>query len=140
MESVGEYLVEVTCSFCRGRGRDPFGIMSRLSTCCVCGGRGVVQMSTPYTRCALCRGTGAVKTFTCTVCRGTGFVSVIPDPLRLARSAGAPGMTPPRPWPAPSAGGEAWCPRRVMDDKMANPPLDFRGSSHSSYRSDAHEW
>jgi len=30
-----------TCAFCRGRGNDPFGIMSHLSTCCVCGGRGI---------------------------------------------------------------------------------------------------
>ncbi|MBI4643488.1 MAG: hypothetical protein HY790_04210 [Deltaproteobacteria bacterium] len=83
MDRVGEYLVEVTCSFCSGRGRDPFGIMSWLSTCCVCGGRGVVQVPAPHGRCAHCRGTGAVKTFTCTVCRGTGFVSLIPGPLRV---------------------------------------------------------
>ena len=33
---------ELTCAFCRGRGRDPFDIMSSLSTCCVCGGSGKV--------------------------------------------------------------------------------------------------
>ncbi len=71
-------MVEVTCSFCRGQGKDPFGIMSWLSTCCVCGGRGVVQVRAPHTRCVYCQGTGAVKTFTCTICRGTGFVPLIP--------------------------------------------------------------
>jgi DnaJ-class molecular chaperone len=72
--------VEVTCSFCGGHGKDPFGIMSWLSTCCVCGGRGVVRVAAPARPCAHCRGTGAVKTFTCTVCRGTGFVPLTPGP------------------------------------------------------------
>jgi DnaJ-class molecular chaperone len=71
---------EVTCSFCGGRGTDPFGIMSWLSTCCVCGGRGVVTIIAPYRYCAHCQGTGAVKTFSCTVCQGTGYVSLIPGP------------------------------------------------------------
>ncbi len=71
---------EVTCSFCRGHGTDPFGIMSWHSTCCVCGGRGVVQVPASRRRCAHCRGTGAIKTFTCTVCRGSGYVPSIPGP------------------------------------------------------------
>lgn len=79
--SKGE-LVEVTCSFCGGHGTDPFGIMSWLSTCCVCGGRKVVQVTAPYRRCARCQGSGAIKTFTCTVCRGTGYVPVTPGPLQ----------------------------------------------------------
>ena len=74
--------MEVTCSFCGGRGKDPFGIMSWLSTCCVCGGRKVVQVPALHRPCAHCRGTGAIKTFTCTVCRGTGYVPVIPGPLQ----------------------------------------------------------
>ena len=73
-------MVEVTCSFCGGRGTDPFGIMSWLSTCSVCSGRGMVQVPASHRRCAHCRGTGAIKTFTCTVCRGTGYVPVIPGP------------------------------------------------------------
>jgi len=69
---------ELTCAFCRGRGRDPFDIMSSLSTCCVCGGRGKVRVQSPAIACAHCRGTGAVKTLTCTTCGGRGFV---PQPL-----------------------------------------------------------
>jgi len=69
-------ITEVTCSFCSGTGRDPFGIMSWLSTCCVCGGKGKVLMQKPFTRCAHCQGTGAVKTFVCTTCHGKGFVTV----------------------------------------------------------------
>ena len=79
--SAGE-MAELACSFCRGHGKDPFGIMSWLSTCCVCGGRGRVRVAAPYQRCAHCRGTGAIKTFTCTVCRGTGYVPMLPGPLR----------------------------------------------------------
>ena len=69
--------IEVKCSFCSGLGRDPFGIMSLLSTCCVCGGRGLVRVPVPYMRCAHCRGMGAVKTLTCTVCGGKGFVAEV---------------------------------------------------------------
>jgi len=75
-------LAQVRCSFCGGGGRDPFGIMSYLSTCCVCGGRGVVTVPAPYRRCAHCRGTGAIKTLTCTVCRGAGVVPQSPGPSR----------------------------------------------------------
>jgi len=64
----------VSCSFCRGTGRDPFGIMSALSTCCVCRGSGVVRLDGPHAPCAHCAGSGAVKTFTCGACRGTGYV------------------------------------------------------------------
>jgi len=66
-----------TCAFCRGRGNDPFGIMSHLSTCCVCGGRGIVTTSSPYSRCAHCSGTGAIKTLTCTACMGKGVLPIV---------------------------------------------------------------
>jgi len=65
---------ELTCAFCGGRGRDPFDIMSSLSTCCVCGGSGKVLVKAPAVACAHCRGTGAVKTLTCTTCGGRGSV------------------------------------------------------------------
>lgn len=82
MVALGEQLVEVPCSFCRGTGKDPFGIMSWLSTCCVCGGSGRVTIAANSLRCAHCRGTGAIKTFTCTVCGGTGYVPSMPGPLQ----------------------------------------------------------
>lgn len=72
---------EVTCSFCGGRGLDPFGIMSWNSSCCVCGGKGTVHVRVPYARCAHCQGTGAVKTFTCTACGGKGFVPLPNGPI-----------------------------------------------------------
>ncbi len=73
-------LEEIVCAFCRGTGKDPFDIMSSLSNCCVCGGRGKVIAAAPHTRCAHCRGTGAIKTFTCTVCRGRGVLPAAAGP------------------------------------------------------------
>ena len=75
--------VEVRCAFCRGSGKDPFGIMSRLSACCVCLGTGKVTVQTPHERCAHCDGTGAIKTFTCTVCRGKGVLPAIEGPTEV---------------------------------------------------------
>ena len=54
--------VAVRCAFCRGTGRDPFGIMSWLSSCCVCSGRRRVTIETPYGCCPHCNSTGAIKT------------------------------------------------------------------------------
>jgi len=73
--------VSVTCGFCEGRGRDPFGIMCALSTCCVCGGKGTVSIRTPYVRCAFCQGTGVYPytRLTCTACGGVG-VSPVQEP------------------------------------------------------------
>jgi len=84
-------IAEAKCSFCNGTGRDPFGIMSWLSRCCVCSGRGVVLIQTPYIRCAHCQGTGAIKTFTCTVCMGKGFVAVPQAPTALCPECGGSG-------------------------------------------------
>jgi DnaJ-class molecular chaperone len=72
---------DVPCAFCHGTGTDPFGIMSWGSQCCVCDGKGVTQVRGLQESCAHCRGSGAIKTFTCTVCGGKGLM-----PLR-ARDA-----------------------------------------------------
>ena len=65
---------EGICAFCRGKGTDPFDVMSTLSTCCVCGGTRKVRVRSPAIACAHCRGTGAIKTLTCTTCGGKGSV------------------------------------------------------------------
>jgi DnaJ-class molecular chaperone len=76
-------LEKVTCSFCGGTGKDPFGVLSWLSNCVVCGGRGTVLVPVSRRRCAHCQGTGAIKRFTCTVCHGTGFVPELHGPLKI---------------------------------------------------------
>jgi len=32
--------VEIKCAFCGGTGRDPFKVLSPLSNCGICGGKG----------------------------------------------------------------------------------------------------
>jgi len=70
-------LVVAPCVFCGGKGKDPFEIMSALSNCPVCIGRGVVAIPEDHMVCAHCRGTGAIKTFTCNACQGKGRLSAI---------------------------------------------------------------
>ena len=68
----------VTCAYCRASGVDPFGQLSALSTCQVCGGTGEVRAPKPRVQCAFCKGKGAQpsKPLTCTGCKGTGWHTV----------------------------------------------------------------
>lgn len=70
--------VEVTCAFCDGQGRDPFGIMSPLASCQVCGGGGRHILRQPIATCAFCRGSGVhpCSRLTCTTCGGAGMVEI----------------------------------------------------------------
>jgi len=110
-KALSSYGGTVSCAFCHGSGRDPFGIMSWLSTCCVCKGRGIVQVQAPHARCAHCGGTGAVKRLTCTVCGGKGLVPlpagptvVCPQCQGTGDDASAPAM------PCLKCRGRAWLP------------------------------
>ena len=69
----------VVCAFCRGSGHDPFELLSKMSLCPVCGGKGKVEIVQPWRRCAFCGGTGAHPDtrLTCTVCMGRGRVTVV---------------------------------------------------------------
>ena len=72
---------QVVCGFCRGQGRDPFGVMSPISTCQVCGGAGQRTLTLPTAPCALCHGTGVYpgSRLTCTACGGIGMISTLDD-------------------------------------------------------------
>jgi len=65
------------CVFCRGRGIDPFGLLSELSVCQVCGGRREVNMLLPYETCPVCCGSGNQHDtrLVCTICNGKGVIS-----------------------------------------------------------------
>lgn len=69
-------MTEVKCAFCKGTGRDPFGLMSVLSKCQVCKGRGTVMIEEPYEKCPVCDGTGVQynKKLNCLACRGKGVL------------------------------------------------------------------
>ena len=68
---------EIKCAFCKGKGVDPFELLSPLSKCAVCGGKGKVKVEEPYIECAFCHGTGVYHNtrLSCTVCMGKGVVS-----------------------------------------------------------------
>jgi len=89
--------VQVPCAFCRGTGKDPFGIMSHLSTCCVCSGRGAVAVEDSHELCAHCGGTGAVKRLTCTVCGGRGVLAALKCPTEVCPECGGSGDDPAAP-------------------------------------------
>lgn len=89
-------IANVRCAFCQGKGKDPFGLLSELSACQVCMGRGQVTVSTPYTTCPACEGSGVAydTRLVCTVCGGKGvvspqkkehWVSLQPAPRRVKR-------------------------------------------------------
>lgn len=75
---------ELTCPFCQGRGRDPYGVLSHLSKCPVCHGRKTVRVTEPYETCSACGGTGLyfrTRTY-CGRCKGKGVV-----PVRMRKEA-----------------------------------------------------
>lgn len=64
----------IACAFCKGKGKDPFEVPSKLSNCQVCIGRGTVQIVEPVEICPACAGTGIYKhhRLPCAVCKGKG--------------------------------------------------------------------
>jgi len=43
----------IKCAFCKGTGKDPFDLLSKLSTCQVCGGKGKVEVKEPMIKMCL---------------------------------------------------------------------------------------
>lgn len=89
-----EYVEKITCAFCKGVGKDPFGIMSRESTCSVCHGLKEHYILKPYSRCAYCKGTGVEfgTRNSCLSCHGRGYVSQHEGKLVICTSCGGGGM------------------------------------------------
>ena len=103
---------KIKCAFCKGKGKDPFGVPSILSTCQVCGGRGTVSVMEPMKECAFCKGTGVdnVKRLTCHVCMGKGMVTVKPGAKKCPECNGdghdkSPTMGY---FPCSTCGGKGW--------------------------------
>lgn len=62
-----------------GGAKDPFGVMSCLSTCYVCGGEKELWVKKPVKECPICRGTGVSPTGgrnSCAACCGAGVVHI----------------------------------------------------------------
>lgn len=73
----------VTCAFCKGLGTDPFNVMSELSTCTSCEGKGWCRVPVPHVRCAFCKGSGSFKTYRCPVCNGSGVTEAPREPANV---------------------------------------------------------
>ena len=88
MRVTKEEFEEIKCAFCKGRGKDPFEILSPLSNCPVCHGRGVVKVRKPYEKCKACDGTGvyARSHLYCWTCHGKG---VVPEKVKTVLSDAA---------------------------------------------------
>ncbi len=78
----------ITCAFCRGQGTDPYNVMSELSVCGACGGRGAVSVQVPHVQCHYCAGTGSYKTYRCLVCGGSGVVAAAEGPTKPCPNCG----------------------------------------------------
>ena len=76
--AVSRSMVEVKCAYCQGTGKDPWGLMSVLSKCQVCKGKGTVQIEAPYEQCPVCKGKGVErnKRLTCMACKGKGVLHI----------------------------------------------------------------
>ena len=85
--------VKYPCAYCKGTGRDRFGVMSELSTCQVCGGRGEVALHPPVQPCKFCGGSGvepySSNRLTCSACGGKGMVKAIPDGVPCPKCEGS---------------------------------------------------
>ena len=89
-----KHMTEVRCAYCKGKGTDPWGLMSALSSCQVCHGNGVVQIGEPYTTCPVCKGRGNERNtrVTCSTCKGKGVVHIEAD-MNTCPDCGGTGMT-----------------------------------------------
>ncbi len=80
----------ITCAFCKGKGKDPFEVPSKLSNCQVCIGRGEVRVVKPAETCPYCKGEGIFfnHCLPCAVCGGKGMVTKIKGGGRCKECAG----------------------------------------------------
>ena len=80
----------LTCAFCKGKGKDPFEVPSKLSNCQVCIGRGTVRVVEPVETCPYCKGKGIFfhHRMPCAVCGGKGSVTKIKGEKRCEKCAG----------------------------------------------------
>lgn len=67
---------KIKCAFCSGTGIDPYALLSAISGCQVCEGKGQVEVTEPAILCVFCSGTGKNPLgarVPCIVCGGKGI-------------------------------------------------------------------
>lgn len=94
----------IKCAFCKGRGIDPFGVMSKLAYCQVCKGKKRVEVSEPFIDCKFCNGSGVYPTLrqVCTACSGKGVLSISNKNSRTCGNCNGSGTD-------PKNGAGFWC-------------------------------
>lgn len=102
LREIEKSMETVRCAFCEGKGKDPWGVLSELSNCQVCLGRGEVRVKGPTTRCRFCEGSG-IQPYTtsrlhCQACGGRGVVTAI-EPSDACPTCDGGGVYPERPQP-----------------------------------------
>jgi DnaJ-class molecular chaperone len=113
-DSDGGDEVEVVCAFCSGKGKDPFGLLSPISVCQVCGGTGRHCLKGPTVPCPFCGGRGVHphSRLTCTVCKGIGALTrtanVHTCPECKGSGRGANAGWPDSPLPCSRCGGKGF--------------------------------
>jgi DnaJ-class molecular chaperone len=120
----------VRCAFCSGSGRDPFHVLSQLSSCPACVGHGMVEVAGPLVPCAYCRGSGVQPhtTLTCSCCGGRG-VQTIQEPQALCPRCGGEGADRDSELHLPCLGchGAGWIhDRSAVQDRAAAPARKAR--------------
>ena len=80
----------VTCGFCKGTGRDPYGVLSKISDCPVCRGHKSVEVETPTVPCLYCKGSGRQRhtRLTCSACRGKGVIPMAGPTTKCTKCRG----------------------------------------------------
>jgi len=107
LERMEKNKVEVKCAFCNGRGKDPFQLLSKLSNCQVCLGKGKVRIVGPTVKCNFCGGKGidpyTTSRLHCLACGGVGVVTKITPSVKCPKCGGT-GIYPRKPHPVVCAG------------------------------------
>jgi len=98
---------KIKCAFCDGKGVDPFGLLSTISKCQVCGGEGSVTVEDPAIKCAFCKATGKHRDLRlpCLVCGGKGMVNA-PKGAKECPDCGGRGVAPANYLPCMTCGGK----------------------------------
>lgn len=70
-------LGKIVCAFCKGKGKDPFGVMYPEAVCSVCHGMKEHYILKPFVNCAYCKKTGVEPGTrnSCLACHGRGSIS-----------------------------------------------------------------
>jgi len=95
MSQITSAMAQMTCGFCKGMGKDPFGLLSEQATCQVCGGTGKVEVLEPVMKCIFCNGSGVYHNtrLTCTVCNGKGMITAPESPTEWCSECEGTGTT-----------------------------------------------